>query len=304
MKEICSCDAKDKELLACFREKLKRWKLCLSDEKDCHSIHNQLTTLFWDHTVYRTYNEARRLSEQTNDPSTGLQGTIIDFLDRNFMNSQAVAIRRLTDRSNSNPEREVNSLRGLIDEIGKNIHLYTRENYVCYDGISFNEAPGDNHHVKYCRQLRQSRFDYLSCKDKDNRSRDDKISSDIFAEMKKEIEKDFEITKEVRTYVNKWVAHAAAPWNREKHCKVLDKVSLQKLDECYQALIRIGKKVDFFIDEFLLCSVPISSVRLKNWEKPVILPKDLKALRVYWDERATEITDWAKKATEITKDTS
>ncbi|MCJ7793619.1 hypothetical protein MUP42_01660, partial [Candidatus Bathyarchaeota archaeon] len=286
MKDICNCDVEDKELLALFREKLKRWKTCLSDEKDCHSIENQLTNLFWDNSVYRTFNEARRLSKETNDPSTGLQGTIIDLLDRNFMDSQAIAIRRLTDVSSRNPDKEVYSLRRLIDEIRENANLYTRENYVCYDGISFDEAPGDDHHVRYSRCSRQTRYDYLSRKDRGSRSRDDKMSLTVFDAMKKEIEKDFEITKEVRIYVNKWVAHAAATQNRKKHVQILDNISLHKLDECYQALMRIGNKIELLIDEFLLCSVatPVFD-QLKNWDKPVVIEEDLKALREYWNKR-------------------
>jgi len=295
MKDICSCDVKDKELLACFREKLKRWKTCLSDEKDCHSIYNQLTRLFWDHAVYRTFNEARRRSEETNDASTGLQGTIIDLLDRNFMDSQAIAIRRLTDQ-----RKDVVSLRSLVNEIKENANLYIRENYVCYDGISFDETPDDDHHIKHCRHSRQTRYDYLSGKDKDSRSRDDKLSSAVFAAMEKEIEEDFKITEEVRTYVNKWVAHAAAPWNRKQHVKVLDEISLRKLDECYQALIRIGKKVELLIDNLLLCCVPTPLFdKLKNWDKPVVITQDLKALEKYWCERVREIEGWAENATII-----
>ncbi len=237
MKDICSCDITDKELLACFREKLKHWKTCLSDEKDCHSIYNQLTRLFWDHAVYRTFNEARRLSKETDDPSTGLQGTIIDLLDRKFMDSQAIAIRRLTDQ-----HKDAVSLRSLADEIKGNVALYTRENYVCYDGISFDEAPDDDDQVRYLRHSRQTRYDYLSGKDKCNRSRDDKLSSSVLAKMEEELTNDFVITEEVRLYVNKWVAHAAAQDNRGQHVGVLDNISLRKLDDCYQALIRIGKK--------------------------------------------------------------
>ena len=295
MKDICSCDVRDKELLACFREKLTRWKTCLSDEKDCHSIYSQLTTLFWDHTVYRTFNEARRLYEETNDPSTGLQGTIIDLLDRNFMDCQAIAIRRLTDQ-----RKDVVSLRSLINEIKGNASLYIRENYVCYDGISFNETADDDHHVEHQRNSRQTRYDYLSGKYKDSRSRDDKLSCDVLAGMEEEVRKDFLITEEVRLYVNKWVAHAATQNNRGQDVRVLDNISLQKLDECYQALIRIGKKAELFIDKFLLCSVPTPQFdQLKNWDKPVVTTKDLKALREYWFERNREIERWAKKATII-----
>ena len=295
MKDICSCDVKDKELLACFRGKLKHWKTCLSDEKDCHSIYNQLTTLFWDHAVYRTFNEARRLSEKTNDPSTGIQGTIIDLLDRNFMDSQAIAIRRLTDA-----RKDVVSLRSLIDEIKENIGLYIRENYVCYDGISFEEAPDDDDLVRGLRNSRQIYYDYLSGKDKDSRSRDDKLSSAVLAKMEEEVKKDFMIAEEVRLYVNKWVAHAAAPSNRDQYLKVLDNISLHKLDQCYQALIRIGKKVELFVDEFLLCSVPTPQFnQLQNWDKPIVITKDLDALKEYWLERDSEIGDWSEKATII-----
>ena len=293
MKDICNCDVRDKELLACFREKLRHWKTCLSDQKDSHSIYNQFIRLFGDHTVYRTFNEARRLSKETNNPSTGLQGTIIDLLDRNFMDSQAIAIRRLTDQ-----RKDVVSLRSLINEIKGNIRLYIRENYVCYDGISFDEAPNDDHHVKHLRHSRQRRYDYLSGKDKGNRSRDDKLSSAVLTKMEEEVTKDFGITEEVRLYVNKWVAHAAAQNNRGQYVRVLDNISLHKLDLCYQALIRIGKTVELLIDEFLLCSVPTPQFdQLKNWDKPVVMTTELKALREYWFERDREIENWDRKAT-------
>ena len=58
MKDIHSCDVEDKKSLSLFREKIERWKTCLSDEKDCHSIANQLYRLFWDHSVFRTFSEA------------------------------------------------------------------------------------------------------------------------------------------------------------------------------------------------------------------------------------------------------
>lgn len=139
----------DKKLLALFKEKLKYWKTCLSDEKDCHSIYNQLTTLFWDNAVYTT----------------------------------------------------------------------------------FNEAPDDDYQVKYLRRSRQMCYDYLSGKDKDSRSRDDKLSSSLISKMEEEIAKDFAITEEVRLYVNKWVAHSATEDNRGQHVKVLDNISLHKLDK-------------------------------------------------------------------------
>lgn len=140
----------------------------------------------------------------------------------------------------------------------------------------------------------------IYAKDKGSRSRDDRLSCDVLAKMEEELTNDFKITQDVRLYVNKWVAHAAAQDNRAQHVGVLDNISLRKLDECYQALIRIGKKVELFVDEFLLCSVPTPQFdQLKNWDKPVVTTKDLKALREYWLERAIEVENWAKRATVI-----
>ena len=285
----------DKELLALFKEKMKYWKVCLSDEKDYHSIANQLTTLFWDHAVYTTFNEARRLSEETNDPSTGLQGTIIDLLDRNFMNSQAIAIRRLMDKS-----KDVVSLRSLIDNINTNFNLYKRENYLCYAGICFDDTPDEDWKVKYTRRHRQMCYDYLSGKNKDSRSRDDKLSSAVIDKMENENAKEFAITEEVWIYVNKWVAHAASKDNRGQHITVLDNISLRKLEECYQTLIRIGKRIELLIDDFLLCSVPTPQFdQFNNWDKPFIVSKDLCSLSEYWLSKSSEIENWAEKATII-----
>ena len=81
-KDLVDCDVRDKEHLALFRAKLREWKKCLNDLQDPHSIFHQITTLMWDDTVWRTFNEARGLSERTQDPSTGLQNTLIDLIDR------------------------------------------------------------------------------------------------------------------------------------------------------------------------------------------------------------------------------
>ncbi|UCD57632.1 MAG: hypothetical protein JSV16_00550 [Candidatus Hydrogenedentota bacterium] len=296
-KDICGCDVEDKELFAAFRQKLRKWKACLSDRDDDNSIFTQLASLFWDHAVFTTFNEARRLSEERKDPSTGLPGTVIDLLDRNFMDSQAVAIRRLSDPGSTDPNREVCSLRSLFTEIAENLHLYTRENYVCYDGL-FYDGPQNDDDLEAIHCYRQAKYDLLSGKNKDERRRDDRVSSTLFADMKKEIVNNFAIMDDVRQYVNKWVAHAAPAWQANRAARVLDRVTLKKFDDCYHASIRIGKKVAFLVDEDLVCMVPVPGGfdQFKNWDKPVVVKEAIEALDKYWDDRATEIDDWVREA--------
>ena len=202
MKNLCECDVEDKESLAVFRNKMRRWHQILTGD-DIHSIFNQIQDMIWNDTVYRTFNEARRLSEETNDPSTGLPGTIIELLDLSFLVSQTMAIRRLTDSHEWRPERAVHSLPSLVEEIKESKSFFSRENYVCYDGIPF-EGGKLPHPLGREHSLRHSVFDLISCTDKDHRNRYDKINEKIFKEIQREISK----ADLIRTYSNKFVAHA------------------------------------------------------------------------------------------------
>ena len=58
--DICECDVSDKELLALFRLKRDEWKRCLID--DSYSVSQQISHLLWNDTVFRTFNEARKIS--------------------------------------------------------------------------------------------------------------------------------------------------------------------------------------------------------------------------------------------------
>lgn len=56
--------------------------------------------------------------------------TVID----GYVTMQVLAIRRLMDNRNS----DVVSLRKLTKDIRRNFHLFTRENFVCFDGLPYD----------------------------------------------------------------------------------------------------------------------------------------------------------------------
>jgi len=291
-KDICDCDVKDKERLALFRLKLKFWKNCLNGQ-DVYSITRQIDNLLWADTVYRTYNEAVTLSEETKDPSTGVPKTILGLFDFQFMQMQAVAIRRLTERSSYDPQRAVYSLRRIRNEIKDNIELYTRENYLCYDGITYEQSTNDDPQTEVYRDIRQRNFDILSKKVEENRTRNDKIEN---VKIFEDIEKDFDTVKTVTQYVNKYVVHASDPENRQNISKILDQISLKKFDDSYKAIFRIGKRIGLLIDEFFPCQVLKPQFdQLENWDKPIITPEDKNKLDDYWQKRVAQIESWDKK---------
>jgi hypothetical protein len=295
-KDLVDCDVQDKERLALFRAKLREWKKCLNDENDSHSIFHQITTLMWDDTIWRTFNEARGLSEQTHDPSTGLQGTLIDLFDRAFLLShQPMAIRRLTEPHQYDPKRAVYSLGSLLGDICNNQHLFTRENYICYDGLTYEQVAGEKWQDDFNRSYRQNKYDTLSGKNHKERLREDKLDIIFLDGLKNR----FQTFDNLRTFVNKFIAHASDPCNRSKISKKDSEVSIALLEKCYKGLFYIAKGIELLLDDLALCDVPTPQFdQLNNWDKPIVTSEDKNKLEEYWYNRSLEIDGWSKEATE------
>lgn len=295
-KDLVDCDVQDKERLALFRAKLREWKKCLDDDFiDPHSIARQIIGLLWDDTVWRTFNEARRLSKQTKDPSTGLSGTLIQLIDSGFITRQLMAIRRLIEPHEYNPQKAVYSLRSLLEDIRDNQHLFTRENYVCYDGVTYKSANGEPVQSSQQRRSRQYTYDLISSTGKRNRQRKDKLDNRFI----KKLERRFEAFKDLQIFINKFIAHASHPTNRPNPA-LRDKITLEYLDRCYKELVYITKGIELLLDDSVKCAVPklLRSLPLKNWDKPVVTAGDKEKLCRYWSDREREVDEWSNEATD------
>jgi hypothetical protein len=289
MKDICNCDVVDMEKLAIFRVNILKWQEILTGN-DPHSIYNQIQEIIWDDNVYRTFNEARRISAETNDPSTGLAGTLIDLVDRMFVTHQSMAIRRLIDEHEWRPDRSVYSLPRLLKEIEQNKALFTRENYLCYDGLSFN-GKGLTWQEELIYKDRQKKFDILSNTNETDRTREDKLSTNVFSKIKKLLNQ----AEKIRIYSNKFLAHAADPINRKKIDPLLKDITLQYFEDTYKKLITTGKYLERIVGKLLLTDFPTAQFdQLENWDKPMIISKDKKRLYDYWDKRSRMFDSWGR----------
>lgn len=290
--DICECDVVDKERLALFRAKLARWKECVVG-RDAHSIESQISTLLWDDVVFRTFNEARLIHVEARDPSMGYFGTVIELLDKNSMDAQVMAIRRLTDRHNPDSFRAVVSFPTIVAEIREAQDLYTREDYVCYDGAPYEEASAEDQEAAVLARMRHHKYDLLAgCLDSE-RSRQNRVSPAVLGEFEED-RREFQVLK---AYANKYLAHAADPANRGDAQSVPDKVSLRAFDVCYRSLFRMASIVGSFVDEFILCEPPVPQFNaLKHWDKPIVASAQLPRLRQYWDDRVAEIKRWEAEA--------
>lgn len=294
MFDLCKVDVKDKESLAIFRAKLMNLQEIFNSSdgnNDVHSIFNQYQEMIWNDTVYRTFNEARRLSEITNSKKTGISGTLIKLIDKNFFESQTMAIRRLTDPHEFRPQRTVYSFPSIIEEIESFIDVFTRENYICYNGIPFNNSNLPEWPDKGKHEERNKQFNRFSTKASTG-LRNDLLDIKILKELEKDL-KSFEL---IRSYTNKYIAHAAAPDNRRKIDLELQNLSLQELEDSYKKIVKIGKVLGDILDKYFLGEVAtIPFDQLENWDMPLIIEVDKLRLYDYWDERTKMFKSWDRE---------
>ena len=83
-------------------------------------------------------NELRRIAFTEPSESVAFNGSVINLFDAGFVVTQATAIRRLIEKSKSDPKLAVISLRSVLADIEESRHLITRENCVCLDGLPYD----------------------------------------------------------------------------------------------------------------------------------------------------------------------
>jgi hypothetical protein len=289
MIDICDCDVQDKEQLALFGLKRTEWKKCLID--DTSSVSKQIMNMLWNDTVFRTINEARRLAHQRNSDDIGFNGPLLELFDQGYGTSQVMAVRRLTDPNFYDPSKAVISLPRLIQAMKFNSDLITRENYVCYEGTAFEGVSHEKDGINWMHwKTKHENFDRLSKVQPDKRTRADKIEKQVFKQLLRELK----VCEGLRTYGNKFIAHASDSRNRISLTDSQKKITLQGLDDCYQAIIRVASFIGVVIlYEHTLGGVPVPQYdHLENLDKPMVLRDDIEKLDIFWSNRVKEVDGW------------
>ena len=259
--------------------------------KDVHSVYNQSIALLWDDAFFRTLNEARRLAAGRASDADGLNSDLLKLLDKGFVATQILGIRRLSDPGDVEGDRAVISLPAILDDIEREPDLFTREHYVCHDGIRFEPIAdpqewgmGRSSLAEVARKLRQ-----LSSVNESDRTRDDRLDPRIFRALRSKLGR----CDDFRSYANKFLAHAAAPTDSRTRIRE-KKITLDKMDDSYKALVEVAS----FLGGVIPYESPIGGVavpqydHLENLDKPLILSEQKKELNEHWRERDRLVGEW------------
>lgn len=219
-------------------EFLARWNIwCgfLRDGEDPNAIHNQLNNLYWSIGVYKAKNISWGQGKIDNAATAPL---FFDYYLQTFAVFLVVNIRKileegvLINNNTTSPDRSVISLSSILKDIRFQRQEFTRRRIFLANEIVYDEEQIKIKHEAYSSEKRRNgenffsvprkfwahatcylheQWDSLSGTTKSQRTEDDIISEERFERLGKQIIK---IRKEIETFANKFILHAATPMSR------------------------------------------------------------------------------------------
>jgi len=274
---------------------------------DFHSISFQLYCLAWREAIYSTIDEAAKINSKANNPATGINSAVLELIKEGFFRDQAIAIRRIVEAQSINPRKSVVTLTSLLEDIEKNLHLITRENYISHDGLPFEylpqkmkfmitaknvsgSLPSAGRRAWMTSELLHKRFDKLSgVRSKRKRSRLDKINPKWLKKLKNRLTTSRDILA-VKLFVNKFIAHSADPKNRTR-----TQLTLKKIIKCQRILYEISNclSAQFLFGPTMASPLPTPQYdHLENIDKPWVDIDGKARLHDHWNRLSRRYDVW------------
>jgi hypothetical protein len=247
---IAQCDvATEKRApLESFRDKRRLW-LSWIDADEHHAIWQVLSSMVWTDVSFKVLTYFA-----TNDENNGLNNFLLtEALLNGNVATQVLAIRRLVDDSNS----DIISLRRLVKDLRRNFGLFTRENYVCFDGLPYDyeavqlkemmeragkgafwaERSGPRAHVP--SRIAHEQFDKLAGIDPAKRSREDRLPTSLLTTIEKWL--DDSGADDLAKWSHAYLAHAGGPEARKRIADLT--VTANKITDAVKALARVTEAI-------------------------------------------------------------
>src|SRR5208283_2575570 len=224
---LAQCDVPPERhaALQSFRDKRRLW-LSWLDTDEHPAIWTTLHSMVWTDVAFKTLTDFA-----VGDDKDALNNPLIlDAVLNGHVATQVLAIRRLMDKGSS----DVISLRRLVKGLRRNCHLFTRENYVCYDRLPYGYAevreawiaklvqeratvglvwmPIEGPEADGTSELAHEQFDKLAGIDPANRSREDRLPDHLFEKIERWL--DDSGADDLAKWSHAYLAHAGGPEQR------------------------------------------------------------------------------------------
>jgi hypothetical protein len=292
----CDVPPERRPALEGYRAKRRKWLDWIDKDED-HAIWTTLSAMIWNDVSFRTLAHLGG-----NDPHSPLANSLLaEKLINGHVATQVLAIRRLMDKT-----RNTISLRRLISDIRSNYALFTRENYVCHDGLPYdyevvmhaeimqraNTGPfwgaTSGPQAWGTSQMAHQQFDRLSGISPANRKREDRLPRALLDRIEGWL--NTSDADELAEWSHVYLAHAGSAENR----KVLSEAIIT--NDRITAVTRVLARITEAISAYLLHAGGRSNAlmptaqfnQFEHLDRPVLQPDQLEGLHDLWDRLTDE----------------
>lgn len=275
--------------LDCFIALRNTIKTQLFEDSE-NAIQNIISSLAWNDSIYRTFNEGLRLA-RNRSAHDRIPKSLVDYVHRAHIAYVVMALRKLYDDKKEGAWA-VNSLRTITQKIVDNQHLFTRRNFVSYDGMPYEESRNLDWKITATIRGRHHQFDLL-CGGTAVAAR--KPTDRVDPKVPDSINQGTALRPEIGIFANKFLAHSAAQKNRPDEKYAFKGLTLTKIQLQYKNAIWASQQIGRFLCEPILTEVPTPQFDvLDQWDKGLFDKPIKRRLLSYWYERM----DWWRRWTE------
>lgn len=295
--EECDVRKSERKALEQYRQMRRKWLDSIRGTAD-NTISNQIHQLAWNTTVFHTLNEARRLESERK-----VNGSMWNLIVDGYAHIAALGIRRLVDH-----HKDTNSIKRVLLDMEANMHLFSRETFVCYDGLPYDHEAAERRrfaardpstfgqpmwvsttgpNAGFSSKRRHDIFDFLGDKAR-KVGRSQPISAEIFERLKAMLNS--EVVKKVCTMADKVFAHP-----ERRSSRPLEYANYHEVIEA----LGIVSQVTQFVSATLLDDAAFGSIVptsqfdvLENLDQAWVRKASLDDLNSFWGELAASLDMW------------
>jgi hypothetical protein len=299
---IAECDVatEKRAALQSYRDKRRLWLSWISTDEH-HAIWAVLSSMVWKDVAFETLINFAR-----SDEASALKNFLmVHALVEGHVATQVLAIRRLMDKGRGNI-----SLRRLVKDLWSNFALFTRENYVCFDG-----APYDYEAARHQRFMESGgnwgnssswvisgpqgdrisesenahrQFDHLAGVDPANRSREDRLPTSLLTTIERWL--DDSGADDLAEWSHAYLAHAGGPERRKQIADLV--VTTNKITSAVKARARVTEAISawlLFAAGRMNALMPVAQFnQFENLDEPIMQAGGKAAAATLWHQLSDE----------------
>ncbi len=310
--DVDQCDVSNERRpnLRRFREKRREWLSWLHTDEH-HAIWPTLHGMVWTDVAF---NALRGLAESDNENALN-NPLIVEALVRGHLSTQVLAIRRLMEDT---PKQRL-SLRRLVKDLKRHRDLFTRENYVCHDGLPydykavrdahfrkrtaegvvFSWNPTDGPEADGTSELIHGHFDKLAGVDQTHRTREDRLPLKLLTTIEAWLDESG--ADDLAEWSSTYLAHAGGPNERARVGEMA--LTSGRITEAIKVLARATEAISLFLYAggragSVMPVAQFDQFQFMKLDKPVMRPggedeayQRWKQLSAQWDRCLDSVED-------------